>query len=121
MTVVRQRIGKPIPEVTLSTVGSPLLGSRSVGTFRSNGQNTNNSRGIHELFEVVVFILFAWKLVQSQGILHSAFVRKFNDSVCSDSSFVFRHSRREDTRSPVRNGASLRQSLIVSCYNWLQL
>jgi hypothetical protein len=25
------------------------------------------------------------------------------------------HSRREDTRRPVRNGASLRQSLIVSC------
>jgi hypothetical protein len=29
------------------------------------------------------------------------------------------HSGREDTRSPVRNGASLRQSLIVSCYNLL--
>jgi hypothetical protein len=28
-------------------------------------------------------------------------------------------SRREDTRSPVMNEASLRQSLIVSCYNWL--
>jgi hypothetical protein len=28
------------------------------------------------------------------------------------------HSGREDIRSPVRNGASLRQSVIVSCYNW---
>jgi hypothetical protein len=36
----------------------------------------------------------------------------------SDSSFVIRHSGREDTRSPVRYGASLRQSLILSCYNW---
>jgi hypothetical protein len=36
-------------------------------------------------------------------------------SVAGDSSFVIRHSGREDTRSPVRNGASLRQSLIVSC------
>jgi hypothetical protein len=27
------------------------------------------------------------------------------------------HSRREDTRSPVRNGASLKQSLFVRCYN----
>jgi hypothetical protein len=38
-------------------------------------------------------------------------------SVACDSSFVFGHSGREDTRSPVRNGAGLRQSLIVSCYN----
>jgi hypothetical protein len=27
------------------------------------------------------------------------------------------YSRREDTRSPIRNGASLRESLIVTCYN----
>jgi hypothetical protein len=30
-------------------------------------------------------------------------------------------SGREDTCSPLRNGASLRQSLIVSCCNWLEL
>jgi hypothetical protein len=39
--------------------------------------------------------------------------------VSSDSLFVIRHSGEEDTRSPVRNGASLRQSMIESCYNWL--
>jgi hypothetical protein len=54
MTVVRQRFGKHISQVTQSTVGPPLLGSRSLGTFRSNGQNTNNDRVIHELLEVVV-------------------------------------------------------------------
>jgi hypothetical protein len=35
----------------------------------------------------------------------------------NDSSFVIDHSRREDASSLVRNGASLRQSLIVSSYN----
>jgi hypothetical protein len=40
-------------------------------------------------------------------------------SVGRDSPFGIRHSGREDTRSPVRNGASLKQPLIVSCYNWL--
>jgi hypothetical protein len=40
-------------------------------------------------------------------------------SVASDSLLVIRHSGREDTRSPVRNGVSLRQSLIATYYNWL--
>jgi hypothetical protein len=34
--------------------------------------------------------------------------------------FVIRH-RRKDNSSPVRNWANRRQSLIVSCYNWLWL
>jgi hypothetical protein len=34
MTIARQRFGKQISEVTLSTVeGQPLLGSKSLGTF----------------------------------------------------------------------------------------
>jgi hypothetical protein len=102
-TVARQRFGKHITEVTQSTVGPPLLGSRSLGIFRSNRQNTNNSRVIHELLDMVICNLFAWKLVQSrrvqsQGILRSSFVTV------------------ENTRSLVRNGASLRQPLTVSCY-----
>jgi hypothetical protein len=38
MTVARQRFGKHFSEITQSTVGSPLLGSRSLGTFHSNGK-----------------------------------------------------------------------------------
>jgi hypothetical protein len=34
-----------------------------------------------------------------------------------DSSSGIRHSGREDARGPVRNGASRRDSLIVSCLN----
>jgi hypothetical protein len=33
MTIARQRIGKHIPEVTLSTVGYPLPGNGSLDTF----------------------------------------------------------------------------------------
>jgi hypothetical protein len=51
MAIARQRFGKQIPEVTQSTVARPpLLGTKSLGTFRSNGQNTDNN---NELFEVV--------------------------------------------------------------------
>jgi hypothetical protein len=35
-------------------VGPPLLGSMSLGTFRSNGQNANTKREIQEMFEVVI-------------------------------------------------------------------
>jgi hypothetical protein len=66
-----------------------------------------------------MYIRVSWKLVQSQGIFHSALVRESTDSVSSDTSFVIHRSRREDTRGLLRNGASLRQPLIVSCYNWL--
>jgi hypothetical protein len=103
MTVARQRFDKHIPKITQSTVVPPFLGSRPLGTFLSNGQNTTNNRKIHELWEVVIYIRFAWKLVHSMRV----------------TSFAIRQSGREDTHSPVRNGASLRQSLIVSCYNWL--
>jgi hypothetical protein len=44
MTTARQRFGKHIPEVTQSTAVRLLLGSKSLGTFRSNGQNNNNNR-----------------------------------------------------------------------------
>jgi hypothetical protein len=45
MTIARQRFGKHILEVTQSTVeGPPLLGSKSLGTFRSNGKNTDNNK-----------------------------------------------------------------------------
>jgi hypothetical protein len=34
MTIARQRLGKHVPEITLSTIeGYPLLGSGSLGTF----------------------------------------------------------------------------------------
>jgi hypothetical protein len=46
MTIARQRLCKLITEVTQSTVeGSPFLGSKSLGMFRSNCQNTDNNRG----------------------------------------------------------------------------
>jgi hypothetical protein len=39
ITIARQRFGKHIPEVTQSTVeGPPSLGSKSLGTFHSNGK-----------------------------------------------------------------------------------
>jgi hypothetical protein len=45
MTITRQRFGKHIPEVKQSTVeGLPLLGSKSLVTFRNNGQNTDNNK-----------------------------------------------------------------------------
>jgi hypothetical protein len=59
LTIARQRFCKRISEVTQSTLGPPLLGSRSLGTFRSNGKNINNNRVIHELFEVAVSRRFA--------------------------------------------------------------
>jgi hypothetical protein len=67
--------------VTQSTVGLSLLGSRSLGTFRSKGQNTNYNRVIHEQFKVVIYIRFAWKLVQFKRVQLSAFARELNDSV----------------------------------------
>jgi hypothetical protein len=47
MTVARQLFVKHIHEVSQSTVGTLLLGSKSLGTFRSNGQITNNNRVTH--------------------------------------------------------------------------
>jgi hypothetical protein len=45
MTIDRQRFGKHVPKMTQLTVEElPLLGSKSLGKFRSNGQNTDNSR-----------------------------------------------------------------------------
>jgi hypothetical protein len=55
---------------------------------------------------MVICIRVAWEFS------HSVFVREPNDSVSVDSS-SFGH-----TRSPVRNGASRKQPLIVSCHNW---
>jgi hypothetical protein len=40
MTIARERFGKHVPDITQSTVeGPPLLDSKSLGTFRSNGKN----------------------------------------------------------------------------------
>jgi hypothetical protein len=45
MTIARQQFGKHLPEVRQSTVeGLPMLSSKSLDTFRNNGQNTNNDR-----------------------------------------------------------------------------
>jgi hypothetical protein len=38
MIVAKQRFDKHITEVKQSKMGPPLLGSRSLGTFRSNGK-----------------------------------------------------------------------------------
>jgi hypothetical protein len=47
MTIARQRFGKYVLKVTQSAVkGPPLLGSKSLGTFNRNGQNTGNNRRI---------------------------------------------------------------------------
>jgi hypothetical protein len=72
MTVARQRFGKHICEATQSTVGPPVLGSRSLGTFCTSGQNTNNSRVIHEVFEVVFSRRFA-PSYKREGIRESSF------------------------------------------------
>jgi hypothetical protein len=74
MTVVRQRFCKHIPEVTQSTMGPPLPGSRSLGARFVAMDKTKKNRVIHELLEMVIYIRFAWKLVQSPGILRSSFV-----------------------------------------------
>jgi hypothetical protein len=56
---------------------------------------------------------------REERVSDNSFIRESNGSVSSDSSFVIHCSRGEDTRGPVLNGASIRQSLIVSSYNWL--
>jgi hypothetical protein len=60
--------------------------------------------------------------VNSVGVIRKTVVGQGSRSRTSDR-FVDQnqvsHSGREDTRSPVRNGASLRQQLTVSRYNWL--
>jgi hypothetical protein len=45
MTIATQRFGKHVPEVTqLTAEGLLLLGSKSPGTFHSNGKPDNNRR-----------------------------------------------------------------------------
>jgi hypothetical protein len=57
MTIARQRFGKHILEVTQSTVGPPLLGSKSLNT-----DSRDNGRITEEPFEMVTYICAAWKL-----------------------------------------------------------
>jgi hypothetical protein len=107
-------VNGPLTHVSGTSWNSPLLSNGSVSTFPWQRITQSNTRTV----EMVIYIRFAWKLVQSrrvqsQEILHSTFVRVFSDSVSSDSSFVIRHNGREDISSLVRNGGSLRQSLIV--------
>jgi hypothetical protein len=80
MTVGRQRHCKHISKVTQSTVGPPLLSSRLLGTFRSNGHNTNNNRSVLELLEVAISLRFALSYKRD-------FVREF-----SEQWFFVRHS-----------------------------
>jgi hypothetical protein len=53
--------------------------------------------------------------------MQSSFVRDSSLVIRGSDRFVNEnqdsHSRTDDTHSPARNGASLRQSPIVSCYN----
>jgi hypothetical protein len=81
MTIAGQRLGKHIREVTQSTVEGPaLLGSKSLGTFLSNGQKIDNNR----------------RTVRGGGIslVRSGFIRKRiqENSITSESSFGIRHS-----------------------------
>jgi hypothetical protein len=70
------------------------------------------------------------KTQQIEELNHSAFVREFSVQLWSVHQWTTeaekwptrksepsQSRRREDTRSPVRNGASLRQPWILSCYN----
>jgi hypothetical protein len=57
------------------------------------------------------------KRAQNSVVESSVNERTTEAEEVADSQVSLIVSRREDTRSPVRNGASLRQSLIVSCYN----
>jgi hypothetical protein len=51
----------------------------------------------------------------------NSFVRQTSfkgvQGVSRNSSFVIRHSRKEDARGPARNGGSRIQSVILSCHN----
>jgi hypothetical protein len=47
MTIARQWFGKHVPEVTQSALEEPsLLGSKSLGTFHSNGKADSNRRTV---------------------------------------------------------------------------
>jgi hypothetical protein len=62
MIIARQRFGKHVPGVMLSIVdGPPLLCSKSLGMFRSNGSTQNITE---ELFEVV----FWWSIPCEGGV-----------------------------------------------------
>jgi hypothetical protein len=104
MTTARQRFGKHILEVTQSTVGPPLLGSNSPNTYSRGNRRMTTVR-------VVTHIRVAWKLYKScDSCLRES--NEWAEIVVSDSGIA-------DTRSPLRNGASLKQSLLVSCHNRL--
>jgi hypothetical protein len=81
--------------------------------FHVNGIN----KGSHGYMETNIFHVYALDYKSGNAEKIDSVVREFNDPVTNDSSSVISHSGREDARGPVRNGASLRQSLIVSCYD----
>jgi hypothetical protein len=62
---------------------------------------------------------FPWKRARLQQRRAERFIRKTDvvQGSRSERQNQVSHSRRKNTRGPVRNGESLRQSLIVSCYN----
>jgi hypothetical protein len=112
MTSDRQRFGKHRPKdgIVTNSSGSIFATQRlAITRLRCNGYK----RRKHELFEVVVSLRFSWTY---KGRTREKTQRNSFGIVFS---FVIRHSGRGGTRSPVRNGASLRQSLIVRCYNLL--
>jgi hypothetical protein len=85
----------------ITVEGPPLLGNGSVSTFpRQRIESNTRTGGDGDLYSI---------RLEVSSVQLSSFGK--------DSSFVIRHSGREDTRNPVRNGASLRQSLTVSSRN----
>jgi hypothetical protein len=107
-SIASQRLAKHVPAATNKHGIWTLVGNGSVSTFalqRISTKKKQNNRGTVRHGDLYSVRLEVSSVQES--------------SVARDSSFAIRHSRREDTRSPVRNGASLRQPLIVCCYNWL--
>jgi hypothetical protein len=84
-----------------------LLSNRLLRFVATDRTNSNRKS---ELFEVVIDIRDDWRLIrsrrsQSREIRHTDVVQGVQ-CLNNDSSFVIRHSGREDARGPVRNGAT---------------
>jgi hypothetical protein len=106
--------------------GSPLLGNGSIKTFPWQRKKQNNRGTVRhgDLYSVRLKVSSV-RRVQSFGIRqgvqwfsHSSFVKQspFMMKWLIRNQNQVSHGGREDTRSPVRIGARLRQSLIVICY-----
>jgi hypothetical protein len=109
-SVTRQRFDKHVPEAKNRHGIIHLLGNGSVSTFPLQRINQNNRGTVCDddlrVYSCRLEVSPVW-------IVQSFRIRKGVQCVSSDSSFVIRHSGREDTRSPVRNGESLKT--VIDC------